>query len=154
MALLTEPQILKHRTATRHPSCGGLYLVCGLQPSADGNSPSTPGDRTPLPLVEPRSTTDNLGSWLSHPMRLELAVVGWLPAVASAVVVGPWAEHHGALAADRQRSLPQVKAEQYKQRSHGCFAGSSASESLVQGAFNHQLVAKSGTFAHFGDGLV
>ena len=110
LAPRTEPQILKHRPATRHPSCGGLHGVCGLQPSADGNSPSTPGDRTPLPLEELRSTTDNLGSWLSHPIRLVLAVVVWLPAVAFAVVVGLWAEHHAALAADRQRSLPQVKA--------------------------------------------
>ena len=55
-------------------------------------------------------TANDLCRRLSHPIGLGLAVGVGRPAVALAVVVSLWAEHHPALAADRQRALPQIKA--------------------------------------------
>ena len=54
--------------------------------------------------------TNDLCSRFSAPVRLALAVIVGLPAIALAVVVGLRAEHHAPLAADGQRSLPEVKA--------------------------------------------
>ena len=47
---------------------------------------------------------------ISHPIRLGLPVGVGLSAVAAPLLVSLWAEHHAALAADRQRALPKVKA--------------------------------------------
>ena len=55
-------------------------------------------------------SSNDLRSGLGHPIRLGLAVGVGLPAVALAVVVSSRAEHHPALAADRERALPQIKA--------------------------------------------
>lgn len=57
-----------------------------------------------------RIAANDLCSGLGHPIRLGLAIGVRRPVVAAPVVVGLWAEHHPASAADRQRSLPEVKA--------------------------------------------
>ena len=67
-------------------------------------SPSDP------PLEKPRIAANDLRGGLGHPIGLGLAVGVRRPAVALAVVVSLWAKHHPSLAADRQRSLPEVKA--------------------------------------------
>ena len=54
--------------------------------------------------------TNDVRSRFGAPVRLALAVVVGLPAIALAVVVSLRTEHHPSLAADRQRSLPEVKA--------------------------------------------
>ena len=46
---------------------------------------------------------------LSAPVWFGFAIGIGLPAVAAAVVVGFWAEHHPAGVADRKRSLPKVE---------------------------------------------
>ena len=66
------------------------------------------------PLEKFRVTANVLRCWFGAPIRLELAVVVGLPAVALAVVMSPWTEYRAALAADRQRALPEVKAAAVK----------------------------------------
>ena len=53
---------------------------------------------------------NDVGSRFGAPVGLLFAVVVRRPVVAAPAVVGLWAEHHPALAADRQGALPQVEA--------------------------------------------